>query len=441
LPEKNSSRSRIFTGWWSVLFVGIISGLGHGFNTYGISVLFKPIAAELELNRAFTSLAAGIGRLEGGITSPLVGWLSDKFGPRWIVIIGTFFAAVGMVLMNFISRPWQYYVAWGCFIGLGLNIGLTVACDKMINDWFIRRRGLAQGIKFGIISIFGIVVLQVVTWLIEIRDWRFTCLVWGLIIFACIPFAFAYVKPKRPEYYGMLPDGAKVSPGIEADSREMVQEGIDYASNLQETEYTFKQALRTNTYWLLMVGFTVHNFIAGGFNVHVFPFLTDIGITEAAAGGMMGMMVFFAIPSRFFGGIVVDRIPKKYIQLMLTGAFLLQVIGISSYLWGRNMAAVYVLLVCHGFSSGAVTPLIILVLGRYFGRKSFGSILGTMIAFLAPMGLLSPVFYGWVFDKYQSYDTAFITALVMAAVATVATYFVRAPGPPSYITAASFRRN
>jgi len=155
----------------------------------------------------------------------------------------------------------------------------------------------------------------------------------------------------------------------------------------------------------------------------------------------MGMMVFFAIPSRFFGGIVVDRIPKKYMQLMLTGAFLLQVIGISAYLWGRNMAAVYVLLVCHGFSSGAVTPLIILVLGRYFGRKSFGSILGTMIAFLAPMGLLSPVFYGWVFDKYQSYDTAFITALVMAAVATVATYFVRAPGQPSYTAGASFRRN
>jgi len=432
LSGTKTSKPRIFVGWWSVLFIGIVSGLGHGFNTYGISVFFKPIAAELELNRAYTSLAAGIGRLEGGITSPLVGWLSDKFGPRWIVIIGICIAASGMIFMNFITEVWQYYVAWGAMIGLGLNIGLTVACDKMINDWFIRRRGMAQGIKFALISVFGIVVLQAITPLIEIHGWRFACLIWGLIMFASVLFAFMLIKPQRPEYYGLLPDGAEFSPGTEKDRKEMIEQGISYASSLQETEYTFKQALRTKTYWLLVVGFTVHNFIAGGFNVHVYPFLTDIGIAEATASGLMGMMVFFMIPSRFFGGIIADRIPKRYLQLLLVGAFLLQVIGISTFLYSRSMVSVYVLLACHGFSSGAVTPIIILVLGRYFGRKAFGSILGTMIAFLAPMGLLSPVYYGWVFDTYLSYDTAFITALVMAAIAVVATFFVRAPQQPAH---------
>ena len=97
--ERKKSKFRIFTGWWSVLFIGVISGLGHGFNMYGLSVFFKDIADELGLNRAFTSLAAGIGRLEGGITSPFVGWLSDKIGPRWIVIVGTLIAGIGMIIM------------------------------------------------------------------------------------------------------------------------------------------------------------------------------------------------------------------------------------------------------------------------------------------------------------------------------------------------------
>jgi MFS family permease len=431
LTGVKSSKPRIFTGWWSVLFIGITSGLGHGFNTYGISVFFKPIAAELELSRAYTSLAAGIGRLEGGITSPLVGWLSDKFGPRWIVIIGTCIAASGMVFMYFISEVWHYYVAWGGMIGLGLNIGLTVACDKMINDWFIRRRGMAQGIKFALISVFGIIVLQAITPLIGFHGWRFACLVWGLIMFASVPFAVILVKPRRPEYYGLLPDGAESTTGVAEDKGGMIEKGISYATSLQETEYTFKQALKTKTYWLLMIGFTVHNFIAGGFNVHVYPFLTDIGIAEAVASGMMGMMVFFMIPSRFFGGVIADRIPKRYLQLLLVGAFLLQVIGISTFLYSRSMVSVYVLLACHGFSSGAVTPIIILVLGRYFGRKAFGSILGTMIAFLAPMGLLSPVYYGWVFDTFLNYDGAFITALVLAAIAAAATFFIRAPKQPA----------
>ncbi|MBN1161836.1 MAG: MFS transporter [Dehalococcoidales bacterium] len=425
--EKRKSKFHLFTGWWSVLFIGVVSGLGHGFNMYALSVFFKDIAGEFGIERAATSWSAGIGRLEGGITSPLVGWLSDKFGPRWIVILGIFIAAVGMIIMYFITQVWHYYVAWGVLIGLGLNIGLTVACDKMINDWFIKRRGLAQGIKFALIGVFGIVIIQVITWLNDIRDWRFCCLVWGLVMLASIPLAYVLIKPQRPEHYGLLPDGAEFESDTAKDEQGMIARGVSYASSLQETEYSFKQALKTSTYWLMVIGFTAHNFIAGGFNLHVFPFLTDIGIDDAAASGMMGIMIFFTIPARFFGGIIADRIPKRHLQLLLVAAFLLQVIGISAYLSSRSLAAVYVLLVCHGLSSGAMTPLIVLILGRYFGRKAFGSILGTMIAFLAPMGLFSPVYYGWIFDNNASYDIAFITAVALASIAVVATFLIRPP--------------
>lgn len=424
MPEKKNPRRRIFFGWWSVLFIGIASGVGHGFNTYGISEFFKPIAAELNLSRAATSWAPGIGRLEGGVTSPLVGWLSDKFGPRWIVVIGICIAATGLILMNFITEVWQYYVAWGALIGLGLNIGLTVACDKKINDWFIHRRGLAQGIKFGLIGAFGVIVVLVIQPLIDTQGWRGTCLIWGIVMFATVPLAFWLIKPRRPEYYGMLPDGADID---QDDKRNLVDQGIGYASSFEETEYTFREAIKTRTYWLLIGAFSVHNVITGGFNLHVHPFLTDIGIDQAAASGMLGMMVFFTVPARLVGGIYADRVPKGRLQYLLTAAFLLQVIGLGSYLLTKNLASVYVLLVCHGLSTGAVMPLVILILGRYFGRKSFGSILGTVVAFLSPVGMLSPVFYGWVHDTTSSYDMAFLIAAILAVLATLTTFFIRVP--------------
>jgi MFS family permease len=405
-----------------------MSGLGHGFNTYGISVIFKPIAAELNLDRAATSWAPGIGRLEGGVTSPLVGWLSDKFGPRGIVIAGIFIAGAGLVLMYFITEVWHYYVAWGALIGLGLNIGLTVAVDKNINDWFIKHRGLAQGIKFGLISVFGIVVVQTITPLVDLQGWRFICLIWGIIMFASIPLAYILVKPHRPEYYGMLPDGAVAQADTAETGSTMIEKGVGYASSFEETEYTFKQAAKTGPFWLLIIGFSVHNTIGGGFNIHVFPFLTDIGIDEVAAGGMMGLMIFFTTPARFLGGIVVDRMPKNRLHLLLVAAFMLQVIGLGIYLWYQNLPAVYVLLACHGLSTGAVTPVVVLVFGRFFGRKAFGAILGTAVASLAPVGLLAPVFYGWVYDTTSSYNNAFIVALVLAGIAAVTMLFVRAPG-------------
>ena len=420
-------RPRIFVGWWSVLFVGIVSGLGHGFNVYGISVFFLPLSRDLGLTRAATSWAPGIGRLEGGITSPFIGWLADKIGPRWIVMTGIAIAATGMVLMNFATEVWHYYLAWGALIGLGLNIGLTVAVDKNINDWFMKRRGLAQGIKFAFVGIFGVVVVQVITPLIDVWGWRPTCLLWGLIMFASLPFAYMWIKPHRPEYYNLLPDGAKQEEYSSSEGRDIA---AGYASSFEETEFTFKQAAKTGIFWLLIGSFSVHNILASSFNLHVHPFLTDVGMTEAAASGMMGMMILFTIPSRFFSGLLADRVPKNRLQILLFAAFLLQVIGIGAFLLFQNIASVYVLLICHGFSSGAVTPLIILIVGRYFGRKAFGAILGTTLALLAPLGLLAPVYYGWVFDTTGDYNNAFMTVLVLAVIATGLTLLVRAPKPP-----------
>jgi hypothetical protein len=89
------------------------------------------------------------------------------------------------------------------------------------------------------------------------------------------------------------------------------------------------------------------------------------------------------------------------------------------------------MLACHGLSTGAVTPIVILIFGRFFGRKAFGMILGTGVALLAPIGLLAPVFYGWVYDTTSSYDNAFIVALVLAALAAVTMLLVRPPKAPS----------
>ncbi len=430
MPITKRPRRGIYFGWWSVLFIGIISGLGHGFNTYGISVFFKNISADLGLSRAATSWAPGVGRVQGGITSPAVGWLSDKFGPRWIVVFGIVMAGTGLILMRYITQPWHYYVVWGVLLGLGLNIGLTVACDKEISDWFVRRRGLAMGIKFGLIGLLGVLVVQAITPLLDIQGWRGVCFIWGLIMFASIPFAFWLIRPRRPEYYGLLPDGADTGRDGGDDGQDMLARGVRYASGVEETEFTFRQAARTGTFWLLIAVFGVHNIMASAFNLHAHPFLTDNGLSEATASALMGMMILFTIPSRVFGGIIADRLSKGRLRYLLTAALLLQVIGVGTFLIFRSIPAIYVLLACHGLSSGAVTPLVILVVGRYFGRKAFGSILGTMVAFLAPVGLLSPVYYGWVFDTTGSYNPAFLTVLVLAAAATALTFFIRVPGAP-----------
>ena len=111
--------------------------------------------------------------------------------------------------MNFIQSVAAYIVAWGVIVGVGLNIGLTVAVDKALNDWFINKRGFAQGTKFALIGVGGIILIPIVTALVAAYGWRITCFIWGCVLLVCAPVTMLFVRQKRPEYYGFLPDGVK----------------------------------------------------------------------------------------------------------------------------------------------------------------------------------------------------------------------------------------
>jgi len=424
---------KVFFGWWTLLVLGIWSGLGHGFYGYGFSVFFKPLAAELGFNRAVTSVAAGIGRLEGGLESPLTGWLTDKFGPRWIIFIGICIVGIGLVLMNFINSLLAFYIVWGALIGFGLNLGLTIANDKALANWFIKKRGLAFGIRFTLLGISGVIMLPIVTWLVTTQDWRIACLVWAGVMLAGAPLAWFFVKQQRPEYYGLLPDGATVEEEA-ADTSQMIDRGVDYATEVEEVEFTLRQAMKTQTYWMIVMAWVGSHLIMGGLSIHLIPFLTDMGIDPIVASGMMAMMVFFTIPARFLAGFLADRVRKDRMQFLLAGTFLLHTVGITAFLLNQTIAIVWVFLILLGFGSGASTPLKLTMQGRYFGRKAFASIQGTSMMFAAPAAVIAPVYAGWIYDTSGSYITAFI---LFAALGTLSTFLIclaRPPKPPVQVT-------
>lgn len=427
--DHKSRGPRFFFGWWTVLVTGIVSGLGHGFYAYGISVFFKDIASELGIGRAVTSTAAGVGRLQGGITSPLVGWLSDKYGPKWVVFFGVFVTGTGLILMNYIRTVGAYIVVWGVMVGVGLNIGLTVAVDKAINDWFISKRGLAQGTKFSLIGVGGIILIPIVTALVAAHGWRITCLIWGCLILVCAPVSLLFVRQKRPEYYGFLPDGVRPETDSEIRRQEILERGVHLNLNFQEDEYSLKEAFKTGAYWWISVTYCIQLIVSGALNIHMIPFLTDMGIDRVSASGMMSLMVFCTIPARFLAGILTDRVSKGRLNLLMAAIFFLQAAGIADFLVSRSMASIYIMILCYGICSGASVPLMLITIGSYFGRKAFGSITGTSNAMRAPFALIAPVFAGWIYDRSGDYIMALILFAIASAVATLIMCVVRPPFP------------
>jgi sugar phosphate permease len=408
---------------------------GYGYYSYGISVIFKPISEELGFNRATTSVASSIGRFEGGIESPLTGWITDRWGARWVVFIGVFLISLSLILMRFINSIWAYYLVWGGILSTGCNIALSLPLDTTISNWFVKKRGLAMSIKWVFSGLSGVLVMPLIAFLVNTQGWRDTCYIGGIVMAVVgLPIAWFLIRPHRPEYYGLLPDGAKVVEEVQSSQTKMLEKGTQYAAEVKEVEFTLRQAIKTRAFWLLFLAQSIPSLVGPVMSIHCIPFLTDRGIDPVRAAAIMAMMILFSLPTRFFGGVIADRISINHVRYIKVVSYFLQGFSVLLYLIHPTITMVYVWFVLFGLGQGLSVTISPLMRARFFGRKAFGSIQGVASMLMTPIGVLAPVYAGWIYDTTGSYDFAFKLFAGLLGAAAVISLFILPPKPPEKIS-------
>lgn len=333
--------------------------------------------------------------------------------------------------MNWVNSLLAFYLVWGLLLGTAFNLVGGVPAEKAITNWFIKKRGLAGGIKWVFSGLSGVLVLPLIAWLITSAGWRMTCVIGGVVMGVVgLPLTLFCFKQHRPEHYGLLPDGAvEKAP----ETTRKVEQGVQQ-TKIQELEFTVKQAMKTPGFWLLIVMAGIHGLATPVMNIHTIPFLTDQGIDPVKAAGMMSLFILASIPARISAGFIADRAKTSHLPLLVGGAYVLQAAGFAVYLLNPTIAMVYVWFILYGIGMGAVTVLPPVIRARYYGRKSFGAIHGISTLLIAPVGVAAPVYAGWVYDTTGKYIAAYILLVVLLVIAAAVSPFARPPKPPTQST-------
>ena len=95
---------------------------------------------------------------------------------------------------------------------------------------------------------------------------------------------------------------------------------------------------------------------------------------------------------------------------------------------------IYAWFIIFGIGMGIINILNPLMRARYFGRKAFGSIHGTSMMFAVPVGVVAPIYAGWVYDTTGSYITAFTLFAALLTFAAVLLPFAIPPKSPAEVT-------
>lgn len=377
---------KIFYGWWIVGACFLLSFYVGGAIFFGFTGFFEPIREEFGWSYTQISLAASLRGLEMGIFAPLIGFLVDRFGARKLVFSGTITVGLGLIFLSVTQSLAMFYASF-LLIAFGAGGCASVVFMTAVANWFHRNVGIALGVMMSGFGASGLIV-PIIVRLIDIYGWRTTLIILGLGMWILgIPLSF--VIRNKPEQYGYLPDG-KVSrepmPNLEAQGKDV--------------EIGFKEALRKRSFLYLNMVEAIRMMTLFAVVTHVMPYLSSVGIPRPTAGLVAGAIPLFSIIGRFGFGWLGDVFDKRNV-IAWTFCFLGLGTLAFSYVHVRWVIVLFLFLFSPGFGGGSI--LRGAILREYFGRESFGKMLGIVMGSGAIGGIIGPTVAGWVFDTLGSY--------------------------------------
>lgn len=377
---------KIFYGWWIVLACFLIAFYVAGIIFYGFTAFIEPLVQEFGWSYAKVSFAASLRGLEMGILAPLVGLWVDRVGSRKLLLLGVSILGFGTILLGFTQSLTMFYGAF-LLIAFGAGGCTSVVTMTAVANWFEKNVGKAMGVMASGFGASGLIV-PLIVWLIGTYGWREASVILGIGMWI-IGIPLTFVIKNSPEEYGYTPDGlAKKESGKQPTDGE------------EEGEIKFKAAVRTRSYVFVNLAEIIRMMTLSAVVTHIMPYLSSIGMSRASASLAAAGIPLLSILGRFGFGWLGDLFEKKYVMAV---AYSIMGLGTLAFSLVEINGLLYVFLFLFPVGFGGLAVLRSAILREYYGRRSFGKLMGIVMGFAAMGGIIGPTAAGWVFDTSGSY--------------------------------------
>ena len=398
--------SRVFYGWWIVGASFFIAFYVGGVVFYGFTAVFEPIAYELGWSYTQISLAASLRGLEMGLLAPLVGFLTDRWGPRRLIFGASLIATLGLILLSKSTSLGMFYGAF-VLVAIGMSGSTMTVLMAAVANWFRKKVSIASGIAicgFG----FGGLLVPVIVGLIETYGWRVSVVILALgMLLILLPLSLLFRH--KPQQYGLLTDGqpgSEVTVGTKQDPLEIF-----------EVDVRVKQAVKSGTFWRIALAYTCHVLLITAVVTHVMPYLSSINIARSESSLIATAIPIASIGGRLGLGWLGDRLNKRVVTAV---SFTVMGFGLVCFGYAAS-TGIWVLvpfLILFGIGYGGVNAMRLPLVQKYFGMANFGAVFGLIIGLNMAGSMLGPALAGWVHDTWGSYQSIwFIFACLPVAAA------------------------
>ena len=381
---------KVYYGWVVVAAGGLMGCVAIG-AMFSLAVFLQPMSEATGWSRTGISSAMTLDFLAMGIAAFGWGALTDRFGPRLVVLAGAILLGLGLALSSRATSLLEFQIVYGVIVGIAAG-AIIAPMMATTTGWFEKHRSLAVSLVSAGMGMAPMTISPFASWLISTYDWRtaqlsIAILAWALLIPA------AFLVRRAPAVPGAAPGVA-----VAGDS------GI-----------TAGQALRSPQFLVLAATYFACCAMHSGPIFHTVSYAMACGIAPLAAVTIYSVEGLAGLGGRVIFGLSGDRFGAKPVLVI---GLMIQALAAGAYFFTRELGEFYGVAIVFGMAYGGVMPLYSVIAREYFPMRIMGTIIGAA-SLVASLGMsLGPAMGGWIFDHFGTYGWLYIGSFTVGLGAT-----------------------
>lgn len=378
---------------WVIVAAGGLLGCVAIGAMFSLPVFLQPMSKETGWSVTGISTAMTIGFLAMAVASMVWGGLSDRFGPRPVVLTGSVVLAASLALASRATSLIEFQFTFGLLVGAA-TAAVFAPMMACVTGWFDTQRSLAVSLVSAGMGMAPLTMAPFAAWLVTIHDWRSSMLIIaGITAVLMIPVSLLVRRP----------------PALEGHHPEMI-------ASEPQSGMTVRQAVVSPQFITLMLA----NFFCcathSGPIFHTVSYAVTCGIPMIAAVSIYSVEGFAGMFGRIGFGLAGDRFGA---QRVLVLGLLAQAFGVLSYSFVSQLGGFYAVAMFVGMMYAGTMPLYAVIIRENFPLKMMGTIMGGT-AMAGSLGMSTgPLVGGMIYDHFNGYALMYIASCGMGLAAAL----------------------
>jgi len=404
-------RHRFFYGHIITAAGFIVWFVGWGAFTPSFSVFLKPLLAEFGWSRADASLAYSLSFLVQAGFTVMMGWLTDRLGPRFVIAGMGSGLGICYLLLSRVTALWQFQLIYGLIGGIGMST-LTVPVMVTISRWYVKKRGTMMGIVQAGAGFGGLLFPPLAGYLILAFGWRYGYVIYGIINLVGIVGA-GLLLMRDPAAKGQYPDGSAVMAPLSGES---------FGTGSGGSEPSFRAALITREFWVIFGCYAVFGFCRSTFASHTPAHVQDLGFSLLDGATVLSIIWAASSFGRLGMGCLIDLVGNRTTFIV---SFFMTTVSLLLGLWATELWMLYSFALLFGLAWGNQAVLRFSVASEAFGVASLGLIVGVLGIAESGSATLGAYLAGYIFDRMGHYQLVFWIGIAISLAGALLAWMLR----------------